>query len=96
MSGSRSTPTAVKLDPAMKERIEKLAESRRRSPHWLMKEAIGEYVAREEMREAFRQDAIKAWEEYEANGLSVSAEKADIWLAELERGGDVEPPEASR
>ena len=55
--------------------------------------AITQYVDREEMREAFRQDSLKAWESFRATGLHVSADEADAWMAQLEHGQDVEPPE---
>lgn len=47
---------AVKLDPETNERVKRLAEARHRTPHWVMREAIRQYVEREEKREAFRQD----------------------------------------
>lgn len=83
---------AVKIDPEMKARMKRLAVSRRRSTHWLMKEAISQYVEREEKQESFRQDGIRAWNEYQATGLHVTSEEADAWLAELEEGKSVEPP----
>lgn len=95
MSSSVAT-TSVKLDPDVKDRLHKLAEARQRKPHWLMKEAIGQYVEREEKRQAFYDDALKAWEEYQASGLHVTFEEADTWLAELEAGNDVEPPACHR
>jgi len=52
-----------------------------------------QYVDREETREAFRQDGIRAWNEYRATGLHLTLEEADAWLAELEAGEDVKPPE---
>jgi len=45
------------------------------------------------MREAFRQDTLKAWEECRTTGLHVTADEADTWLAQLEHGNDIEPPE---
>jgi predicted transcriptional regulator len=86
-------PVAIKIDLDMKERVKRLAESRHRTPHWLMREAISQYVEREEKREAFRQDGIRAWNEYQATGLHVTMEEADAWLAKLEAGQDGEPPE---
>lgn len=86
-------PVAIKIDLDMKERVKRLAEMRHRTPHWLMREAISQYVEREEKREAFRQDGIRAWNEYQATGLHVTREEADAWLAKLESGEDVEPPE---
>jgi predicted transcriptional regulator len=87
-----STPVAVRLDDPLKARIRALAEQRRRPMHWLMCEAIEQYVAREERREAFRQEALDAWDHYRTTGLHVTGAEADAWLAELEAGKDVEPP----
>jgi len=85
--------TSLKLDAETKARLQKLAQARQRSSHWLMREAIEQYVEREERREQFRQDALAAWAEYQATGLHVTAEEADAWLARLEAGEDAEPPE---
>jgi predicted transcriptional regulator len=89
-----STPstTSLKLDVEIKQRVQRLASARRRSPHWLMREAIEEYVEREEKREQFRQDALAAWDHYQATGLHATAEEADAWLAKLEAGKDARPP----
>jgi predicted transcriptional regulator len=89
---SNPSTTSLKLDVETKERIRRLATARRRSPHWLMREAIEEYVEREERREQFRQDALAAWAHYQATGLHVTAEEADSWLAKLEAGKDAAPP----
>lgn len=86
-------PVAIKIDADIKDRVKRLADARHRTPHWIMREAIRQFVEREERREAFRQDAIRAWDEYQATGLHVSLEEADGWLAKLEAGVDVEPPE---
>lgn len=93
MSTTVVRPVAIKLDSEIKERVNRLAEARQRSPHWLMREAIFQYVEREEKREALRQDAIKAWNEYQATAQHLTMEEADAWLAKLEAGQDVEPPE---
>jgi predicted transcriptional regulator len=61
--------------------------------HCLMHEAIEQYVARGEKREAYRQDGIKARENHQRTGLHATAAQADDWLAQLEQGQDVEPPE---
>jgi predicted transcriptional regulator len=84
--------TSLKLDSEIKNRVRRLAEARRRSPHWLMREAIEEYVEREEKREQFRQDALAAWNHYQTTGLHVTAEEADAWLAKLEAGKSSAPP----
>ena len=62
-------PVAIKIDSDIKARVKRLADARHRTPHWLMREAISQYVEREEKREAFRQDGLKAWQEYQETGL---------------------------
>jgi predicted transcriptional regulator len=74
-------PVSVKLDPETKAKIEHLAKARDRSPHWMMREAITQYVEREERKEAFRRDTLDAWQEFQETGLHVSLEEADQWLA---------------
>ena len=85
--------TSLKLDPDLKQRVQQLAQARRRTPHWIMREAVEQYVSREEKREQFRQDALAAWNNYQATGLHATAEEADGWLAKLEAGEDAEAPE---
>lgn len=84
---------SVKLDDAIHCRIKRLADSRRRTAHWLMRDAIEKYVDREEKREAFRQATLAAFQEYQETGLHVTEEEADEWLAKLAEGQDVEPPQ---
>ncbi len=84
--------TSLKLDAGTKARVLRLAQSRRRSAHWLMREAIEQYVSREEKREQLRQDTLAAWDAYQATGLHVTEAEADAWLARLEAGEDAPPP----
>lgn len=92
MAATTTRPMTIKLDLDTRERVQRLAETRQRTSHWLMREAISQYVEREEKRETYRQDGLKAWNAYQANGLHVTAEEADVWLSKLEAGQDVEPP----
>jgi predicted transcriptional regulator len=88
-----STTTSLKLDSELKERVQKLADVRRRTAHWIMREAVEQYVSREEKREQFRQDALAAWNDYQATGLHATGAEADAWLAKLEAGEVAEAPE---
>jgi predicted transcriptional regulator len=85
--------TSLKLDVQLKERVQRLAAVRRRTAHWIMREAVEQYVGSEEKREQFRQDALAAWNGYQATGLHATAEEADVWLAKLEAGEQAEAPE---
>jgi predicted transcriptional regulator len=71
---------AVKLDPEMKERLLRLAAAKRRSPHWIMKEALREYTEKEELAENLRQETLKRWEVYKITGKSVDNEAVMAWL----------------
>lgn len=83
---------SVKLDLDTRARVESLAQARHRSAHWVMREAITQYVDREEKRESFRQDTIKAWEEFQETGLYASAAEVEIWLASWGTENEVPPP----
>lgn len=85
-----TSATSIKLDEDLKGRIRQLAETRKRSPHWIMREAISEYVAREEKREALRQETLQAWDEVRETGLHATAEEVDKWLESW--GSDAETP----
>ncbi|AYG57622.1 CopG family ribbon-helix-helix protein [Rhizobium jaguaris] len=89
---SRALKASVEIDPDVNERLEKLAASRHRRPDLLLKEAVEQYVEREEKRESFRQDTLHAWEEYQKTGLHLTAEEVEEWLQQLEDGHDIEPP----
>jgi predicted transcriptional regulator len=88
----KPSTTSLKLDVETKQRVQQLASARRRTPHWVMREAIEQYVEREEKREKFRQDALAAWAHYQTTGLHATAEEADTWLAKLEAGKGAAPP----
>ena len=90
------TTTSLKLNAELKERVQRLATARKRSAHWIMREAVEEYVGREEKREGFKQDALAAWAHYQETGLHVTGDEADAWLAKLEAGEDAEAPECHR
>jgi len=80
MSDAAIRPTTIKIDQSTKERMKRLAEARQRTPHWMILEAIRQYLDREEKREALRQDAIKAWVEYQETGLHVTGDEVIAWL----------------
>jgi predicted transcriptional regulator len=91
-----SSTTSIKLDGKTRERVQRIAVARRRTPHWIMREAIGEYLQREERRERLRDDALAAWEHYGNTGLHATAAEADVWLAKLEAGKTAKPPKCHR
>ena len=72
--------TTLKLDDAMKSRIRHLAAQRDRSAHWLMREAIRQYVEREEARESFKAEALASWAAYQETGQHLTGDEAAEWV----------------
>ncbi|MDI5891350.1 CopG family ribbon-helix-helix protein [Halomonas rhizosphaerae] len=85
-------PTSIKLDDDLKKRVQRLADARQRSAHWLMREAIEQYVEQEERRETFRQDTLNAWEEYQATGLHATADEVEQWLVSWGKDDEASAP----
>ena len=72
--------TSVKLDDSLKSRIQRLADVRQRSSHWIMCEAIRDYVEREEARENFKQEALASWTAYQETGQHLTGQEVRDWL----------------
>jgi predicted transcriptional regulator len=72
--------TSLKIDDALKSRVQNLASQRRRSSHWIMIEAIEQYVQREEGRESFKQEALAAWTHYQETGRHLTGREVRSWL----------------
>jgi predicted transcriptional regulator len=85
--------TSIKLDDDLANRVRHLAGLRQRSPHWIMREAIRDYVAREEARESFRQEALASWSVYQETGRHLTGEEVQAWLSTWGTEAEAEPPE---
>jgi predicted transcriptional regulator len=89
-------PIAVKLDPETKLRLQRLAEAKKRSPHYLMKEAVKDYVEKEERAEKLRQETIERWDTYKADGKHVGNEAMMAWLDTWGRDEETERPSCEK
>ncbi len=87
-----SLTASLELDAATEERLRRLAAARKLPAQGLMREAIEQYVEREEANEHLNEDTLAAWAAYQATGEHIAGEEADAWLARLEAGEDVPPP----
>ena len=72
--------TSIKINDELKQRVQSLAQSKDRSAHWVMREAIQEYVEREEARESFKQEALASWEAFQETGLHLTGAEVSDWL----------------
>jgi predicted transcriptional regulator len=85
--------TSVKLDNELKKRIQHLADVRHRSAHWIMREAIRDYVEREEARESFKQESLASWTAYQETGQHLTGQEARDWLNTWGTNKETEAPE---
>lgn len=72
--------TSLKIDDALKSRVQRLAGLHQSSPHRIMLEAIEQYVEREEAREVFKQEALASWTAYHETGRHLSGAEVRAWL----------------
>ena len=72
--------TSLKIEDTLKGRVQHLASQRRRSAHWIMLEAIQQYVEREEARENFKQEALASWATYQETGQHLTGQEVRAWL----------------
>jgi predicted transcriptional regulator len=72
--------TSIKIDDELKNRVRQLADIKNRSAHWIMCEAIREYIEREEKKESFKQEALASWKAYQETGRHLTAQEVQKWL----------------
>ena len=72
--------TSVKLSDNLKQRLHSVAEHKRRTPHWVMVEAINTYISKEEKRAVFYQEGWESWQEYQRTGEHVTWEETRNWM----------------
>ncbi len=78
----------IKLDDNTKERLKHLGAARSRTPHWLMRDAIQQYLDREENYEREKREDMKRWERFQLTGHAISHDAAASWLSKLADGED--------
>ena len=87
-----STTQGIKLDENTQDRLKALAEKRKRSPHWLMRTAIEDYLDHEEQYEAEKAEDMARWEQYLITGQAIEGDKMETILSDLTKGKPVKWP----
>lgn len=88
--------TSLKIDDSLKSRVQQLANTRRRSAHWIMLEAIQQYVDREEARESFKSEALASWKSYQETGHHLTGQEARDWLKNWGTDDETTVPECHK
>lgn len=87
-----STTQGIKLDENTQARLKALAEKRKRSPHWLMRTAIENYLKHEEQYEAEKAEDAARWEHYVITGKAIDGERMEKILQDLSKGKSIKWP----
>ncbi|MEI6730404.1 MAG: toxin-antitoxin system, partial [Pseudomonadota bacterium] len=77
---TKTINTGIKLDENLHARLKALSVAKDRTPHWLMKAAVEEYVRREEAYEQEKAEDMERWQRYRLTGDAVPHAEVDAWL----------------
>ncbi len=91
-----SRTVTVKLDASERERIASLAATKKRTPHYLMKAAILEYINREEAQQNFIKAAERSFEQYKSTGLHITLDEFSTWVDDVQENPDAPIPPCHR
>jgi len=88
----KSQIVSIKMDIQSRERLGNLANIKQRTAHYLMREAINQYLIREEARASFIASAKASWEEYNRTGSHITLDEFDLWANTLEKNPNTLTP----
>lgn len=84
-----TTPFSIRLDTAVKKRLEREAELEDRSAGYIAQKAIEDYL---DSKEYFRQEMAAAIAEAD-KGVFISWEKISAWMESWDTENELPPPE---
>lgn len=70
----------VKLEDSERERVKSLAIAKQRTPHYIMREAIRNYLNEEEAEQRFIAVAKQSLEEFKKNGDHITLDEFSEWV----------------
>ncbi len=70
----------MEIGDELTDRLRRPGEARNRSSNWLLREAIQQYVTREECRDDFKAEAVASWTAYRQTGRHLTGEETWAWL----------------
>ena len=89
-------PVTISLDDVDQDRIASLASAKKRTPHYLMKEAILEHLQKEEARQNFIAAAESSFVHYKETGLHITLDEFDSWVDQVQQDPNTPMPECHK
>ncbi len=72
--------SSLTIDDQLEERVNALANARQISPQAVMREAIRDYVDREDLKQVFLKEAETSWEMFQASEQHLTGDELFEWL----------------
>lgn len=88
--------TTIRLDPALKRRIDRLATRLDQSAHRVMVDAIEQQVSAAEARLAFEAEVERRDADFEKRGVGFTLDELEPWLQAAARGKRAPLPRARK
>ncbi|MFY9259642.1 MAG: ribbon-helix-helix protein, CopG family [Gallionella sp.] len=88
----RTATVTIKLDASYRDRLKSLAITKKRTSHYLMKEAIERYLKVEEAQQAILQSVDDSVAHFEATGLHITHEEVKAWAEALKTNRHAQLP----
>jgi predicted transcriptional regulator len=71
---------SLRLDAELRERLDRLAQMRKRTSHALARDAVARFVAEEEKQAAWNASCDAALRDYQETGLHIAQDEVNAWL----------------
>lgn len=84
---------SVKIPSEEHGKLKTIASIKNRTPHYLIREAIHQYIEREEENAELWKEAMESWADYQKTGLHLTGDEVFSWMdACIEKNAVVEMP----
>jgi predicted transcriptional regulator len=82
-------PLRLKVEDSTRARLARVALALERSPHWVLEQALEEYLSRDERRLDEAADDAARWERFLLTGEASDGSDVNAWLARLATTGPI-------
>lgn len=89
----RTATVTLKLDTSHRDRLKSLAVAKKRTAHYLMKEAIERYLQAEEAQQAALKGVDDSVAHFEATGLHITLNEFKTWAGDVKANRNAQLPE---
>jgi predicted transcriptional regulator len=96
MEKTRTANVTIKLEESDRERLKTLALAKKRTPHYIMKEAIQQYLEQEEAEQRFIQLAKQELESYRKTGEHITLDEFRAWVQDVKQAPNAPMPECHK